>query len=115
MRPGICPCAAQGLLTYTLVPVNREGLVSVEDVAAALTPHTVLISLMHSNNEVGSIQPVAQVAALAAQRGVLLHSDAAQSLGKVPVSAPFSRSEPRGWRHMSEQCKEVAGVKKEKL
>eukprot|EP00887_Chlorella_sp_A99_P007572 scaffold28.g7572.t1 len=75
----------QGLLSYTAVGVVAEGLVNPEDVAAAITPETVLVSIMHSNNEVGSVQPVAEVAVLARARGVLVHSDAAQSLGKVPV------------------------------
>ncbi|KAL4448398.1 hypothetical protein ABPG75_005617 [Micractinium tetrahymenae] len=77
--------AAQGLLTHTAVPVNEEGLVSPADVAAAIRPETVLVTVMHSNNEVGSVQPIAELAALARERGVLMHSDAAQSLGKVAV------------------------------
>lgn len=77
--------AAQGLLTYTAVPVDGEGLVSVADVAAALTTDTVLLTVMHSNNEVGSIQPIAQLAVLARERSVLMHCDAAQSIGKVAV------------------------------
>lgn len=82
----------QGLLDYTLVPVDPQGLVSPADVAAAITPATCLVSTMHSNNEVGSIQPVAAIARAAheaaAARGaprLLVHSDAAQSLGKVDV------------------------------
>ncbi|KAG2450475.1 hypothetical protein HYH02_004976 [Chlamydomonas schloesseri] len=55
----------QGLLSYTLVPVDGEGLVSPEDVAAAVTPATCLVSVMHSNNEVGAVQPVAAIAAAA--------------------------------------------------
>lgn len=70
--------AAQGLLTYTAVPVSSEGVVSVADVAAAFRAETVLLTVMHSNNEVGSLQPVAELAALARRRGVLMHSDAAQ-------------------------------------
>jgi len=75
---------AQGF-SVTLVPVDSEGLVHPADVAAAIRPDTILISLMHANNEVGTVQAVAEVAALARPRGILVHTDAAQSLGKIPV------------------------------
>ena len=65
--------------------LDGQGLVDPADVARALTRHTVLISVMHSNNEVGTLQPIRAIAALARARGVLTHTDAAQSLGKVPV------------------------------
>ncbi|GAB4817205.1 hypothetical protein N2152v2_004251 [Parachlorella kessleri] len=74
-----------GLLKYTAVPVDGQGLVDPADVAAAVTPHTALVTIMHSNNEVGSLQPIREIAQLARDRGVLVHSDAAQSIGKVPV------------------------------
>ncbi|KAL4433218.1 hypothetical protein ABPG77_003266 [Micractinium sp. CCAP 211/92] len=77
--------SAHGLLSYTAVPANEEGLVSAADVAAAIQPDTVLITVMHSNNEVGSVQPIAELSALARLRGILMHSDAAQSVGKVAV------------------------------
>lgn len=79
---------AHGLLTYTLVAVDAEGCVAAADVAAAVTPDTALVTLMHANNEVGSLQPVAEAAAAARRAGatgMLVHSDAAQSLGKVAV------------------------------
>jgi cysteine desulfurase len=69
----------------TVVPVDGQGLVDPAAVAAAIRPDTILISLMHANNEVGTIQPLAEVAALARPRGILVHSDAAQSVGKIPV------------------------------
>lgn len=87
-RPlALLPPLPQGLCTFTAVPVDAEGRVAVADVLAAVTPATVLVTLQHSNNEVGALQPVAEVAAAlrAAAPGVLLHSDAAQSLGKVDV------------------------------
>ncbi len=71
--------------SVTLVPVDSEGLVHPAEVAAAIRPDTILISLMHANNEVGTVQAVAEVAALARPRGILVHTDAAQSLGKIPV------------------------------
>lgn len=72
----------------TLVEVDGRGRVSPEDIRRAITPRTLLVSLMHANNEVGTIQPVAEAAAVARARGVLAHCDAAQTLGKIPVSMP---------------------------
>jgi cysteine desulfurase len=67
------------------LPVDAQGLVSVTDVEAALRPDTILVTIMHANNEVGTIQPIAEIAALAKSRGTRFHTDAAQSLGKIPV------------------------------
>jgi len=69
----------------TVVPVDGQGLVDPDAVGRALQRGTTLVSIMHSNNEVGTLQPIKQIAALTKARGVLLHTDAAQSLGKVPV------------------------------
>lgn len=69
----------------TVVPVDGQGLVDPDAVRKALKRGTTLVSIMHSNNEVGTLQPIREIAALTRQRGVLLHTDAAQSLGKVPV------------------------------
>lgn len=75
----------------TYLPVYREGVVRLEDVRAALTDETVLITVMHSNNELGTIQPLGEIGALAkerreaGQRHLRLHTDAVQSIGKVPV------------------------------
>lgn len=69
----------------SVVPVDGEGRVDAARVVAALTPQTRLVSLMLAQNEVGSVQPVAEVAAAARGRGVLVHSDAAQAVGKLPV------------------------------
>lgn len=70
----------------TYLPVTGEGLVQVEDVARAIRPDTILISVMHVNNEVGTVQPVAEIGRLARERGILFHTDAVQSLGKLPVN-----------------------------
>ena len=75
---------AQGWEVTTL-PVDPTGRVAPADLAAALRPDTVLVSIMHANNEVGTLQPIAELAALARARGVLFHTDAAQSVGKVAV------------------------------
>ena len=69
----------------TYLPVDGDGVVDAQAVAQAITPQTILITLMHANNEVGSIQPIAEVAEIARRYGVLLHTDAAQSIGKIPV------------------------------
>jgi cysteine desulfurase len=71
--------------TTTFVPVDEHGRVDPDQVAAACTDQTVLVSVMHANNEVGTLQPVAEVAAMARSRGILSHSDCAQSTGKIPV------------------------------
>jgi cysteine desulfurase len=69
----------------TVVPVDGQGLVDPDAVRKALERGTTLVSIMHSNNEVGTLQPIKEIAALTRPRGVLLHTDAAQSLGKLPV------------------------------
>jgi cysteine desulfurase len=73
-----------GEVTY--VPAGPDGRVRAEDVAAAIRPGTLLVSVMHANNETGAIQPVAEIAALARRAGVPLHTDAVQSFGKIPTS-----------------------------
>jgi cysteine desulfurase len=67
----------------TYLPVGRQGRVDPASVTAAITPATALVSIMHANNETGTLQPIAEIAAIARERGVLLHTDAAQSVGKV--------------------------------
>jgi cysteine desulfurase len=67
----------------TVIPPGTDGLVNPADIAAAITPATVLVSVMHANNEIGTIQPLAEIGQITRDRGVLLHTDAAQSLGSV--------------------------------
>ncbi len=67
----------------TYLPVDREGRVNPKAVDEAITGQTILVSIMHANNETGTIQPIAEIAAIARRRGVLVHTDAAQSVGKV--------------------------------
>jgi len=69
----------------TILPVDRYGMVSVADVAAAITDKTIVISIMHANNEVGTIMPVAEIGKLARERKIIFHVDAVQSFGKIPV------------------------------
>ena len=69
----------------TLLPVDQHGLLDPQAVVAAITDATVLVTVMHANNETGTIQPIAAIARAAHARGVLVHTDAAQSIGKIPV------------------------------
>ncbi len=71
--------------TTTLLPVDDSGIVSPETLEAALSPATALVSIMHANNEIGTIQPIAELAAIAHAQGALFHTDAVQSIGKIPV------------------------------
>lgn len=70
----------------TILPVDSAGRIAVKDLSAVLRPDTALVSVMHSNNEVGTLQPLAEIAALARANGTLVHTDAAQSAGKVSVN-----------------------------
>ncbi|HMB82382.1 MAG TPA: aminotransferase class V-fold PLP-dependent enzyme, partial [Vicinamibacterales bacterium] len=69
----------------TLLPVDHTGIVSPDRLRDALTDDTALVSVMHANNEIGTLQPVAALAAIAHEHGALLHTDAVQSTGKIPV------------------------------
>lgn len=71
--------------SVTYVPVDRLGLVSPEDIRKAITPRTVLVSIMHANNEVGTIQPVAEIARITHAAGAYFHTDAVQAVGHIPV------------------------------
>ncbi len=69
----------------TILPVDRTGRADPDDVRRAIEGRTRLVTVMHSNNEVGTLQPIREIAAVARERGVLTHTDAAQSLGKLPL------------------------------
>lgn len=75
----------QGRIDLTVVGVDSVGRVDSGEIAAALRDDTVLVSLMLANNEVGTLQPVAEVVSRCRERGVLVHTDAAQAIGKIPV------------------------------
>jgi len=71
--------------TTTLLPVATSGIVAPDALEAAMTDQTALVSVMHANNEIGTVQPVADLARIAHARGALFHTDAVQSVGKIPV------------------------------
>lgn len=71
----------------TVLPVDRFGRVDPDDVRRAITPGTILITVMHANNEVGTIQPVSEIGSIARDAGIYFHTDAAQSVGKISTDA----------------------------
>ena len=73
--------------TTTLLPVGTSGIVEPGALEAAITDQTALVSVMHANNEIGTVQPVAELARIAHTHGALFHTDAVQSVGKLPVDA----------------------------
>ena len=78
-----CRVVTQRGARVTIVGVDRYGVVDPDDVRRAITPRTVLISVMHANNEVGTVQPIAEISRIAREHEVLMHTDAAQSAGKI--------------------------------
>lgn len=81
----VCKYLEKNGFEVTYLPVDEFGIISVNDLEAAIKPKTILISIMHANNEVGSIQPISEIGKVAQTKGILFHSDAAQSIGKVEV------------------------------
>ena len=69
----------------TYLPVNEEGIISVEELKEAITDETILITIMHANNELGTIQPIAEIGKIAREKGIKFHTDAVQSFGKIEV------------------------------
>jgi cysteine desulfurase len=72
--------------TMITLPVDASGLVSPDAVRDAVSDRTAIVSVMHANNEVGTVQPVAEIAAIAHERGALIHTDAVQTAGKIPIA-----------------------------
>ena len=75
---------AQGF-TATYLKANQEGLVSAEQVSSAITRETALVSIMHANNEIGTIQPIADIGKICREQDIIFHTDAVQSAGKIPI------------------------------
>jgi cysteine desulfurase len=76
---------AKGLATVTYLPVDKYGMVNPQDVQNAITDKTILISVMLANNEIGTINPIAEIGTIAKAKGILFHCDATQGVGKIPV------------------------------
>ena len=79
----VCDFMQRHGFDITYIPVNLHGIVNTADVVSAIRPDTVMISIMHANNEVGSLQPIEEIAAAIEDKPILLHTDAAQSFGKI--------------------------------
>jgi cysteine desulfurase len=82
----VCAFLGKAGFEISYLPVTSDGLVRVPDLEAALRPDTILITIMHANNEVGTVQPIKDIAGLARSHGIRVHTDAAQSMGKIPVN-----------------------------
>jgi cysteine desulfurase len=80
-----CRALAKSGIDLTILPVNREGLVNLQDVKRAIRPETVLITLMLANNEIGTIEPIEEIGQLASEKGIVFHTDAVQAAGKIPI------------------------------
>ncbi|MBT8339182.1 MAG: aminotransferase class V-fold PLP-dependent enzyme [Desulfatitalea sp.] len=81
----VCRYLEKEAIDTTYVPVDGQGMVTAEAVAASIRPDTIMITIMHANNEVGTVQPITDIAAIANRHGIVVHTDAAQSLGKIPA------------------------------
>lgn len=81
----VCRYLERSGFRVTYLPVDEFGLVGVADVEGAIRDETILITIMHANNEVGTIQPIEEISQVAGARGIVFHTDAAQSVGKIPT------------------------------
>ena len=81
----VCDYLTEQGFRITYLPVDEYGMMDPRQVEEAITPETLLVTIMHANNEVGTIQPITEIAEIAHRHGALLHSDCAQSIGKIPV------------------------------
>ncbi len=81
----VCKYLEKKGFQVTYLPVDEYGMINISDVEKTITSETVLITIMHANNEVGTIQPIEEIAEIIKKRGILFHTDAAQSIGKIPT------------------------------
>jgi cysteine desulfurase NifS len=81
----VCKYLAEKSFQITYLPVDEFCLVDPRELQKSITPQTILITIMHANNEVGTIQPIAEIAKIAKEHGIVFHTDAAQSVGKIPT------------------------------
>jgi cysteine desulfurase len=81
----VCKRLEQSGCEVTYLPVAKDGRIDLDDLRRAITPKTILISIMYANNEIGVVQPIAEIGKIAKQARVLFHTDAVQAIGKIPV------------------------------
>jgi len=86
-----CQALEKEGVSVTYLPVSREGLIDLEELQRAIRPETVLITVMHANNELGTIQPIEEIGRIADAQDIYFHSDAVQSVGKVPLNVSAAR------------------------
>jgi cysteine desulfurase len=86
------------------MPVDQYGVMNPNDVAQAITDRTVLVSVMFANNEVGTIQPVAEIAQVCHERGVYFHTDAVQAVGKLPIDCWATLIYRDSWGICQQRC-----------
>ncbi len=82
----VCQWLEKQGFTVTYLPVDQAGMVDPDELAAAITDDTLLVTIMYGNNEIGTVQPISQIAEICHARGVIFHTDAAQAYGKIPLS-----------------------------
>src|SRR5713101_5535073 len=80
-----CKHLEKGGFRVTYLPVQKDGLVDLDDLKRAMDDKTILVTIMAANNEIGVLQPIAEIGRLCRERGVIFHSDATQAVGKVPI------------------------------
>ena len=80
-----CKYLEKNGFTVTYLPVYEDGIVKLSDLEEAITDKTILITIMHANNEIGTIQPIKEIGAVAKEKGIIFHTDAVQTVGKIPV------------------------------
>lgn len=82
-----CQALEKQTVAVSYLTVSHDGLINLDDLRKAIRPETALISVMHANNELGAIQPLAEIGGIAAEKDICFHTDAVQSIGKIPVDA----------------------------
>lgn len=81
-----CKFLEKNGFTVTYLPVNQDGVVKLDELEKAITPQTILITVMHANNEIGTIQPISRIGEIARKHGITFHTDAVQTFGHIPVN-----------------------------
>ena len=81
----VCDYLEKENIHITQLPVQKDGLLDVQKIKESIKPNTILVSVMHANNEIGVIQPIKEIGKLCEETGIIFHVDAAQSVGKIPV------------------------------